>query len=99
LFDYRVLKRIFGIKRDEVRGEWRLDNEKFNDLYFSPNITRVITKEKRWAGHVAYGGRGEVYTGFWWDNLKDRDHLEDQVVEGRVILKWIFKKRDERSMG
>lgn len=42
LFDYRVLKRIFGIKRDEVRGEWRLDNEKFNDLYFSPNITRVI---------------------------------------------------------
>jgi hypothetical protein len=45
LFDYRVLKRIFGIKRDEVRGEWRLGNEEFNDLYSSPNITRVITKK------------------------------------------------------
>jgi hypothetical protein len=60
LFDYRVRKRIFGIKRDEVRGEWRLDNEEFNDLYSSPNITRVITKEKmRWAGHVAHREGGE----------------------------------------
>jgi hypothetical protein len=59
LFDYRVLKRIFGIKRDEVRGEWRLGNEEFNDLYSSPNITRMITKEKRFTGHVAYGGGGE----------------------------------------
>ena len=53
----------------------------------------------RWAGHVAHGGgEGEVHTGFWWDNLQDRDHFEDQGVEGRVILKWIFKKWDERSM-
>jgi len=60
----------------------------------------VITKRKmRWAGHVAHGGgEGEVHTGFWWDNLQDRDHFEDQGVEGRVILKWIFKKWDERSM-
>jgi hypothetical protein len=40
-----------------------------------------------------------VYTGFWWDNLKDRDHFEDQCVERRVILKWIFKKWDEKIMG
>jgi len=99
LFDYRVLKKIFGIKRDEVRGEWRLDTEEFNDLYSSPNITRVITKGKMgWAGHVAHGGKGEVHTGFWWDKLKDRDHLGDQGVEGRVILKWIFRKWDERTM-
>jgi hypothetical protein len=34
-----------------------------------------------------YGGRGEVYTGFWWGNLRERDHLEDPVVDRRVILK------------
>jgi hypothetical protein len=33
-----------------------------------------------------YGGRGEVYTGFWWGNLKERDHLEDPGLDGRIIL-------------
>jgi hypothetical protein len=46
-FENRVLKRIFGPKRDEVTGEWRkLHNEKHNDLYSSPNIFRV-TKSRR----------------------------------------------------
>jgi hypothetical protein len=36
--------------------------------------------------------RGEVYTGFWWGNLTERDKLESLGVEGRIILKWIFKK-------
>jgi len=36
-----------------------------------------------------YGGRGEVYTGFWWGNLRERDHLEDSGVDGRIILGWI----------
>jgi hypothetical protein len=35
-------------------------------------------------------GRGEVHTGFWWGNLREGDHLEDQGVDGRVILKLIF---------
>jgi len=39
-------------------------------------------------------GRGEVYTGFWWGNIKERDHLEDPVVDGRIILRWIFRKWD-----
>jgi hypothetical protein len=34
---------------------------------------------------------GEVYTGFWWGNLRKRDHLEDPGIDG-MILKWIFKK-------
>ena len=55
LFENRVLRRIFGTKRDEVRGEWRkLHNEELDYLYRSPNIVRVIkSRRMRWVGHVA----------------------------------------------
>jgi len=36
--------------------------------------------------------RGEGYTGFWWGNLRERDHLEDLGIDGRIILRWIFRK-------
>jgi len=51
----RVLRRIFGSKRDEVTGEWRkIHNEVLNDLHYLPNIFRVIkSRRMRWAGHVA----------------------------------------------
>jgi len=54
VFGNRVLRRIFGHKRDEVTGEWRkLHNEELNDLYCSPNIVQVIkSRRMRWAGHV-----------------------------------------------
>ena len=55
LFENMVLKRIFGPRRDEVKGEWRrLHNEELNDLYSSPNLLRVIkSRRMRWPGHVA----------------------------------------------
>jgi len=54
VFENRVLRRIFGPKRDEVTGEWRkLHNEELNDLYTSPNIIRVIiSRRMRWVKHV-----------------------------------------------
>jgi len=86
MLENRVLRTIRGPKRDEVTGEWReLHNEELNDLYSYPNIVRVIkSRRMRWAGHVAYMGRGEVYTEFWWENLKDRDHLENPGIDGKL---------------
>jgi hypothetical protein len=60
VFENRVLRRVFGPKRDEVRGEWRkLHNEELNSLYSLPNIVRVVkSRRMRWAGHVARMGEG-----------------------------------------
>ena len=87
VFENRVLRRVFGPKRDEVTREWRkLHNEDLNDLYSSPNIVQVIKSRRLgWAGHVARMGRGEAYTGFWWGNLRERDQLEDKGIDERII--------------
>jgi hypothetical protein len=62
VFENRVLRRIFGPKRDEVTAEWRkLHNGELNDLYSLPNIVQVIkSRRMRWAGHVARMGEGRV---------------------------------------
>jgi hypothetical protein len=60
VFEKRVLRRIFGTKRDEGTGEWRkLHNGELNGLYSLPSIVRVIKSRRlRWAGHVARMGKG-----------------------------------------
>jgi hypothetical protein len=58
VFENRMLRRIFGPKRDEVTGGWRkLHNEERRDLYSSPSIIRIIkSRRMRWAGHIARMG-------------------------------------------
>ena len=62
VFENRLLRGIFGPKRDEVTGKWRkLHNEELSDLYSSSNITRVNkSRRMRWAGHVACMGERRV---------------------------------------
>ena len=68
VFKNRVLRRIFVPKSDEVTGEWRkLHNEELNDLYFTPNIVRVM-KSRRWDGRgiAGLGDRRGVYRVLVW---------------------------------
>ena len=64
-----------------------------DELYCSPNIVRVTNSRRiRWVGQVArMGERRGVYR---WGNLRERDHLGDPGIEGRIILKWMFRKWD-----
>ena len=82
VFENRVHRKIFGPKWDEVTVEWRrLHNEELNDVY-SPNVICVIKSRKmRLMGHVALWGSVEVYTGFWWGNLKERDLMEQRILK------------------
>ena len=96
VFENRVLRRIFGPKRDEITRECRkLHNEELNDMYSSPNIVRVINSRRmRWAGHVARMGEGRGIYRVWWGNLRERDHVGDPGLDGRIILRSIFRKWD-----
>jgi PAS domain-containing protein len=67
VFENRILRRIFGSKRDEVTGEWRkLHNEELHDLYSSPTIVTVIkSRSMRWVGHVARIGEERGVCRVW----------------------------------
>jgi len=96
VFEDRVLRRIFEPKMDEVTGEWRkLHNEELNNLYCSPNIVRLIKKEKNEMGGAcsAYGeGRGvyRVLVG----KPEGKRPLGRPGVDVKIILRWIFRKWD-----
>jgi hypothetical protein len=67
VFEERMLRRIFGLKRDEATGGWRkLHNEELHSLYSSPNKIRMIkSRGMRWAGNVARMGRREMHVRYW----------------------------------
>jgi len=77
VFENRVLRGIFGAKRNEVTGGWRkLYNEELNDLYCSPNIVRVIkSRRMRWTRHVARTGERRGVYRVLVGKLSKRDSL------------------------
>jgi hypothetical protein len=87
VFENRVLRKIFGPKRQEDGSCRKLYNDELQGLYCSTNIVRVIkSRRMRWAGHVAR--MEDVFTGFSLGGPKVRDHWEDLDVGGRIILRW-----------
>jgi hypothetical protein len=94
VFENRVLRRIFGPKRDEVTGEWRkLHNEELNYLYSLPNIVRVVKlRRMRWAGYVVHMGQERGVHRVLVGKPEGKSHWGDPDIDGRIILRWIFRK-------
>jgi hypothetical protein len=94
VFENRVMRKIFGSKREKVTGGWRkLHNEKLHELHSSSSIIRMIMSRKlRWAEHVAWMGRREMHVVYWWESQKERDHWEDQDIGGWTIGRWILER-------
>jgi hypothetical protein len=94
VFENRVLRRIFGPKREED-GSWRkLHNDEFHSLYSSPNIVRVIkSRRMKWAGHVARKGEGRVIYRVLVGRLEGKSPL------GRPRRRWDNIKTDLRKKG
>jgi hypothetical protein len=92
VFENRVLRRIFGPKRDEVMGEWRkMHNEELHNLYSSPDIIRQVkSRRMRWVGHVARMGEERNVYKVLVGKPKGKNHLEDQGVGGKMGSEWIL---------
>jgi len=96
VFENRVLRRVFGPKRDELTGEWRkLHNEELSDLYSLPNILRVVkSRRMRWAVHVARMGEGRGVYRFLVVKPEEKRRL------GRPRRRWEDNiKMDLREVG
>jgi len=92
----KVLRRIFGPKRDELTKGWRkIHNEELNDLYSSTNIVRVIkSRIMRWAGHVARMREKRSVYRVLVGKPEGKRPFGRPGVHGRIILRWIFRKWD-----
>jgi hypothetical protein len=96
VFENRVLRRIFGPKRDEVTGEWRkLHNEELHNLYSSPDIFRQVKSRRiRWAGYVARMGEERKVYKVWVGKPEGKRPL------GRPRRRWEIRIRmDLREIG
>ena len=86
------IKVLYAIDQD-VHSILKVHNEELNGLYFSPNKLRVMkTRRMRWAANVPLTGERRGVFRFWWGDLRERDHLGDPGVEGRIILRLIFRR-------
>jgi hypothetical protein len=76
VFENNVLSRVFGLKRDEMTGEWRkLHHEELHDLYSSPSIIRIMKgRRMKWAEDVARTGRGGTRIGCRWESQRLKGH-------------------------
>jgi hypothetical protein len=81
-----MLRRVFGPKGDEVKGDWRgLYNEELHNLYVSPSIIIIIkSRSMRLAGHGTRMSR-RTLIGYWLETQKERDHWKDEDVGGWII--------------
>jgi len=91
VFENRVVWKIMAPKKEEVTGEWkRLRNGSLWSVlrtkYYSGDQNN---KNEMDEARGTYGG--EVYTGFWWGDLMERDHLEDLSLQGKIMLRQISK--------
>ena len=88
VFENRVLRRVFGLKRKEVTGEWRKLHEELSDLYSLPNIVRVVkSRRMRWAGYVACVGKGRGVHRVLVGKPEGKRPLGDPDIDGRIILR------------
>jgi hypothetical protein len=94
VFDNRVLRKTFELKREKVKGDLRkLRTEKLHDLYSSPGMIRVIKiKDNEMGSHVECMGEKKNACRALAENLKERIYLEDLGVDKKIILKWILGK-------
>jgi hypothetical protein len=93
VFEFRVLRRMFGPNGVDVTGEWKkLLNKELHNLYSSPDIIRLVKSRRiRLADMWHACERREKCTRFWLVSPKERDHWEDQGVGGKMGSEWILR--------
>jgi hypothetical protein len=84
--------------REKVAGCWkRLHNEELHNVWSTKYFILIVqVKENEMSGACSTNGRYEIYVQFWLENLKGRNHSEDHVIDGRIILEWMLRKEDEK---